>query len=375
MIEGLQINIPQRLSLVRVVLTVSLVVSVVLSFNLWGGYRSFPYSPVIDDLKINAPYDLILVIINISLWLLSLFVRRHRLFIFLAILLNVLLILGDINRLQPWFYVYNAMMLVFVFYSGRVDDSNHFTGHFILLQIIFASVYFFCGISQLNPYFITTDFVEIISPLKQICSERQFLFLIKMGLFAPYLLIFTGIGLIIPALRYLAITLAILIHLFLLVMLFPSTQQSNYALWFSNLSFAVMAVFLFSGKTKQRYFSFTYLFKMPLFYPVLLFFVLLPFFNKGGFWPDYLSSNFKSGSNKSLQININQNIYEKLPLYQRSYCLSKNSQIIFAYNRWCSHELKVECYPSEPVFNSIYGYLRKVEKLKVNEIELAYQGR
>jgi hypothetical protein len=186
MIEGLKMTIPQRLGLLRVCVTCSLIISVLLSFNLWGGYRDFPYTPAMEGFTVSAPFDIFLVILHLILLCLSIFVNRHRLVIFLALSISLLLVLGDMNRLQPWFYIYTSMLLVFVFYNGRVDDSNNFTGYFILLQIIFASVYFFCGISQLNPYFIHTDFPEIISPLKQIVSERQFIFLTRMGLLHIY---------------------------------------------------------------------------------------------------------------------------------------------------------------------------------------------
>ncbi len=375
MIEGLQINIPQRMKLVRITLTLSLVISLLLTFNLWGGHRSFPYSPVFENLRPAAPFDIFFVILLIILLMSSLFVVRLRLIISLAITVSLFLVLGDVNRIQPWFYIYTSMLFVFVFYNGRVDDSNQFTGYFILLQIIFASVYFFCGISQLNPHFVNTDFEKIISPLKQIVSDRQFGFLVRMGLFVPYLLIFVGIGLIIPTIRYLAISLVVLMHLFLLILLFPSSQNYSYSLWFSNLPFACMSIFLFSGKTKQRYFSPTYLFKMPLSYPVFLFFVIMPFFNKKGFWPDYLSSNFKSGNTRAVRININSNIYNNLPLFQRHFCQQKESNLLFEYNKWCATELNVECFPSQRVFNSIYVYLKNLDDITVKEIELAVTNR
>jgi hypothetical protein len=252
-----------------------------------------------------------------------------------------------------------------------VDDSNRFTSYFICLQIILASVYFFCGISQLNASFIDTEFSSIIEPLKSMVSERQFIFFKKIGVATPYVLIFTGLGLIISPIRYLAITVGIVIHLCLLVLLFPSRSNHNYALWFSNLVFGVLLVALFSGKTKQRYFSPSYLFHIPAFYAVMLLFVIMPFFNSSGQWPDYLSSNFKSGRNKTVSIKIEPGLYKKLPFYQRSFCLSSGNGYLLQYNQWCGNELGVECYPERPVFNSIYQYLRKFRSDSPNEEQLA----
>jgi hypothetical protein len=264
------------------------------------------------------------------------------------------------------------MLFVFVLYNGRVDDPNKFTSYFISLQIVVASVYFFCGISQLNSAFVDTQFSEIIAPLKNAVSERQFLFFKRLGVIVPYFMMFTGIGLIISPIRYLAITMGLLLHLFLIIFLFPSFVNHNYALWFSNFPFAILLLLLFSGKTKQRYFSPSYLLQLPVFYGIMIFFVVMPFFNSSGNWPDYLSSNFKSGKNKSVAFKVDEDLYKRLPLYQKSFCRPEGKQLYsFEYNQWCRNELKVECYPEKPVFNSIYMYLRRVKEDNVKETQLA----
>jgi len=370
MMDGLKISIPQRMMLLRIILIISLVISVLLSLNLWCGYRAVPYSSLIGANPIHPSFDLVYIAIVMLLWLASLFFNRQRLLMFLAFVICVVLVLFDINRLQPWFYIYNSMLVVFLFYDGRVDDSNKFTSYFIILQIIFASVYFFCGLSQLNKLFIDSDFSEIISPLRNMVSERQFFFFKKMGVIVPYLLMFIGIGLIISPIRYLAITLGLLVHFLLLIFLFPSHKNGNYALWFSNLAFILMLLLLFSGKTKQRYFSPTFLFQMPLFYFMAVLFVIMPFFNNSGKWPDYLSSNFKSGNKNSVRFSLSEKAREHMPTSLRRYCNPTYSFLDFDYKSWCLYELNVECYPEPRVFNSIYNYLKESDKQLVKEIEL-----
>lgn len=370
MMDGLQISIPQRLALVRITLIISLIFSVLMSFNLWGGSRVVPYTSLIGANPIPAPFDIVYPLLQILLWASSLVLNRQRLILLAAFGISVLLVLFDINRLQPWFYVYNAMLLLFIFYNGRVDDSNKFTSYFIILQIILASVYFFSGLSQLNHLFIENDFSEIISPLREIVSERQFLFFKKMGMVVPYLLMFIGIGLIISPIRYLAVTLAFILHFLLLIFLFPSSKHPNYALWFSNLSFMTMLALMFSGKTKQRYFSPTFLFQIPVFYPVMLLFVIMPFFNNSGNWPDFLSSNFRSGNNNSARISLSEAAVEQLPEDVAQYCSPNYSFQDFNYEAWVLDELHSDCYPEDKVFNSIYHYLRDTDGGAVKEIEL-----
>lgn len=370
MMNGLQISIPQRMTLLRMLLVISMVISFLLSFNLWAGYRDFPYSRLFGQNYIPAPYDYIPVILLLLIWISSLFFRGERLLLLIAFLISAYLVAMDLNRLQPWFYVYSLMLLVFVFYNGRVDDPNKYTSYFITLQIMLASVYFFCGLNQINALFTERDFQEIISPLRNMMSERQFLFFNKLGSAVPYLLIFVGLGLMISPIRYLAITLGICMHILLLIFLFPSEKNQNYALWFSNLSFMLVMFLLFSGKTKQRYYSPTFLFEVPVFYPVLVLFVVMPFFNNSGRWPDFLSFNIKSGNSNSAIISLSPAATEALPQYLKAYCEPDYTFMVFNYRKWCLGELNVDCYPEEPVFKSIYEYLKSHEGGGVKEIEL-----
>lgn len=370
MIDGLKISIPQRLILLRVVLIFSLFISIFLSFSLWAGYREFPYTPVIPVPQMFRQYDFIFISFAILFWLCSLFLKQQRLFIFLAFAVSVFMVLMDITRLQPWFYIYNSLLVVFLFYNGRVDDPNKFTSVFILLQLIFASVYFYIGLSQLNSGFVNTVFPELISPLKELMSERQFLFFKKMGSIVPFLMMFIGMGFIISPVRYLSIALAIMVHGLLFIFLFPSVANTNYTLWFSNLSFMAIAILLFSGKTKQRYFSPTFLFKMPLFYLVAAVFLVLPAFNQAGKWPDFLSFNFESGNNNSAVITVSPAAKEQLPPYLKHFCRERNGVNVMDYTAWCRHELGASCIPATPVFTGVQKHLQNLTGTGVKDIQL-----
>lgn len=376
--DGLKLSIPQRMKLLRITLILSLIFSIFLSAQLWGGYRTFPYAPVIRDNFLPAPYDLILTVVAVLSWIASMFLNKQRLFIFLSLALCVFLVLLDLNRLQPWFYIYNSLLAVFLFYNGRVDDPNKFTSIFIILQLIFASVYFYSGLSQLNPAFVATHFVDLISPLSNLMSDRQFLFFKKMGAVSPYLLMFIGIGLTISPMRYIATLLATAVHLLLLVFLFPSEANSNYALWFSNLVFIIMLFLLFSGKTKQRYFSPTFLFRKPLFYLVAALFLVMPAFNVTNRWPDFLSFNFNSGNTNSAVITLSDSAKKQLPFYQQHFCRRSSSSFVqpsnaahtIDFESWARHELHADCFPEPLVFNSIYNHLSNLTGAGVKDIQL-----
>ena len=167
--EGLTTSIPHRLFYLRIIVTLGLFISFLLSLNLWGGERFFPSIPMFEHLFLKPPYDYVLVALSCIFLLCSIVFHHTRLFLFLSLLINILLVMFDVNRLQPWFYVYNAIILVFLFYNGRVDDPNKFTSVFIFIQIIVASVYVYNGFNQFRtPMFVGSDFFEFIIPLKNV---------------------------------------------------------------------------------------------------------------------------------------------------------------------------------------------------------------
>lgn len=375
MFEGLKLTIPERLQVLRITVTFSLVISICLSFNLWGGYRYFPYVPVFDFKFSIVPYDALIIGLSCICLFASVFFKKTRLFIFLALVLNVFLVIFDLNRLQPWFYYYNAVLFVFLFYDGRVDDSNKYTSVFIIIQFIIASVYIYSGLSKLNSSFVSTDFVEIIKPLKPLITQRQFNFVTKTGWAIPYLLLFIGFGLIITPVRYLAIATGSFIHLCLFIFLFPGSHQQNYALWFMNTVFLMVLFVLFSGKTKQRYFSPAILFQKPLFYIIMILFWVLPFFNSQNKWPDNLSGNYKSGNSSALILTVGKQQHGQLPLYVKYFFEQKDTVYTLNYNKWCLNELKTDCYPEMELFNSIYLQIAKPLPAFVKETQFAIKPK
>jgi hypothetical protein len=372
--EGLQLSIPYRMMLVRITLVCALIISVLLSLPLWCGERLFPHTPVFAQNLLERPLEIIILCLMVLCFLGSMFFNYQRLLILTGLLAATFLILNDVNRLQTWFYIYGSMLAVFVFYNGRVDDANRYTTFFIILQVMFASVYFFAGFNQLNCLFVDTEYASIISPVRSFLSERQFLFFKKMGVIVPYILMFTGVGFIISAIRYLSITLAIIIHTLLLIFLFPSINQ-DYALWFSNLVFMIILILLFSGKTKQRYFSPAFLFQKPLFFIVIILFVIMPFFNNSDKWPDNVSFNIRSGNYTRARISVSEKILNKLTVSHRIYFTKQDDKYILNYREWCMNELKGECVNTGLVFNSILRSLEAFADVNVKEIELSVKPK
>lgn len=359
----LQLSIPARIALLRLTLCIAIPVSVLFSFRLWGWERDFPHAPLIGGFAPGFPAELLFTFVMLVLLLLSTVLRYTRVLIGTALLVAALLVCGDVNRLQPWFYIYSSLLLVLVFYNGRVDNPNKFTSYFILLQIVIASVYFFTGLGLLKAG--TSSITIYLDPLSGSMSARQLAFVTRCLVMVPYLLMFTGLGLIITPARYLAVTLGVLFHLLMLVLAFPSVMQPDIALWFGNFVFMMMLLILFLGKTKQRYFSPSVLFQRPLFYAVIGVFVLMPF-APGFLWQGYASPDF--GANDATQVvKLNRETYEKLPLYERSFCKADDDGFAMDYGMWCRNELGVKCSKHNNVLQSVYGYLGIYKNTLTNE--------
>ena len=65
MTEGLQLSLPKRINLIRITLVLSLLISVLLSLNLWCGDRSFPVTRILQVNWLNSSYDFIWIVLVI----------------------------------------------------------------------------------------------------------------------------------------------------------------------------------------------------------------------------------------------------------------------------------------------------------------------
>ncbi|MBK9284559.1 MAG: hypothetical protein IPM51_09610 [Sphingobacteriaceae bacterium] len=342
------LTIPRRLRFLTMLLSAALIISIIISWPLWGSAQFYPDDLLIPSLSILSPYSGLLAILSVLFLVVSLFHEKRRIFILCAILINILLVALDFNRLQPWFYIYNSMILLLVFYNGRVDNASHFTYIFICLQIIPAAVYIYNGIYQLNPIYLNNEIMDSLVGWENKLSSRQFQFLMKASLVLPFIQLICGVGLLIKPIRFIIIPLSILFHVLLLILLIPSDQNQNYAMWFMNLVFIMLVLFLFSGKTEARYFSYSILLQKPLFYLVVFAFCIHPFLKLNSQWqrqPDFL---VRAGLSNEKKVSVSESEFLLLPDYVKYFCEYKNGAFEVKLGKWCRHELL-----SDPVSGKI----------------------
>lgn len=344
----------------------------VCSFNLWAGQRWFPTCPVINGFYLAPPYNYILPGLEIMLLLLLIVSSRTRLIIFFIIVLNIFFVLLDQNRLQPWFFFYNSILIVLFFYNWRIDNVNNYYSYFIILQLAISALYVYSGLQKMNNGFINETYPWFIKPLNAFFSERQMNTLYKTGYIVPVYEIALGFVLLAKPLRFIAIPMALIMHLGIIFLLGPFGNNYNSVVWPWNIAMMIIVLLLFSGKTTERYFSVSNMFSVPVFYFIMIVFWILPAINLFNKWETYLSFSLYSGNTGNGKIILSETAYNKLPLYIRHYVVEEGGQYVLNPKLWCVTELNAPMYPELRVFEKVTGHVIKLTQTSDEDVKLVY---
>ncbi len=365
-------RITQRLHFIKITVLVGLLISVLLSINLWAGQRWFPKATLLNqDMQLNAPYDYTYLSLLIVLTILSI-LNSKKVFILCLIIFSTYLCLDDQNRLQPWFFNYNLILLILLFYKNRVDDPNNYTTIFISLQLLVALIYIFSGIQKLNPLFVSDTFQWMISPLDTILSKRQLTLLLKFGYAVPYIELSLGILLLVKPMRFIAVPLIISMHIILLILLGPFGKNYNSVVWPWNIIMIVLVLLLFSNVKQERFFDISFLFKNMSFYLVIILMLLLPFLSLFNKYDSYLSSSLYSSNVNNCQLILSNKTYQNLPLYIRHFTVNKENKQLLYIKKWAMHELNTPCVPEYRIFKTVQAYIIKITNTDTNHVSLRY---
>lgn len=368
-------RITERLGLIKIVTLIGLMASVLCSLNLWAGQRWFPKVPLFDFLPgIIAPYDYMNLFVLLALIVLAFFYRA-KLPTLLVILFSVYLCMEDQNRLQPWFFNYILILVIYLFYKKRVDDPNNYTSIFISVQLLVAFVYIFSGIQKFNSAFVEDSFLWIIAPLNNILSDRQIVLISKLGYAIPYIEIFIGVGLLFRQLRFIAIPMVILMHIFILLMLGPFGRSYNYVIWPWNIIMIALNLLLFANVKQERFFDVSILFKSFSFYLVITLMLIFPIFSLNNKYDSYLSSSLYSANTHNGKLILSDNAYEKLPLYIKHFVTPDSNNNVLNFKYWAITELNVPCVPEYRVFKNVQEYIINITGAGSDEVILEFIER
>lgn len=368
-------RITQRLRLIKLTVLAGLFISVLLSLNLWAGQRWFPKVPVIEGFSgLSAPYDFINLGVLFALVFICFF-SRSRKPVWCLLLFCLYLGVEDQNRLQPWFFNYLFILFILQFYKQRVDEPNNFMSIFICLQILVALIYIFSGIQKLNPFFAKDTFPWMIGPLNGMLSAKHMALLSKFGKLVPWIELFTGIGLLIKPLRFIALPLVIIMHVFILLMLGPVGRSFNYVIWPWNIVMILLCLLLYSNVKQERFFDISFLFKNVSFYLVILVMLVLPLLSFNNKYDSYLSSSLYSGNTHGCKLILSDNAYRKLPLYIRAYVARNSDYNLLYVKQWAMAELNAPCVPERRIFEKVRERVILLTRSGPEDVKLDFQER
>src|SRR5262249_50644243 len=179
----------------------------------------------------------------LGLLLAIMIVAQPRKLIFSFLVLAGLLSLWDQTRWQPWFYQYCLMLAAIGVYAWKSPEARQDQAALNAIRAIVAFTYFWSGLQKLNANFVRETWADITGPLFRFLPQfaRQVPPFLILAI--PILEILAGLGLISRRFRNAAVVVAIGSHIFVLMMLISSRE--NTVVWPWNIAMVLFVVILF----------------------------------------------------------------------------------------------------------------------------------
>lgn len=332
----------ERNDLVRGTLGVTLLAQMALSYRLWGLDRTFPEIPALSGLP-NLPGLLSLLLTMLFAGAVVAFVALpKRSWPVLTVLgLGAVLVLFDINRLQPWFYLDGLLILTYAGGGTRRAIPAP-------VAPILAFTYLWSGVQKVNLGFATSVFPWF---LQSFGLGR----LAPLWFFAPLVEIAVAVLLLLPKARRYGIGLAIALHVFVLFALGPLGHNMNSVIWPWNVGMPVLVWSVF-GKNDQPLLPVAW---QPAVGKVALLLAgVMPALNFIGRWDDNLSANLYSGTTCDAFLLLTERGASKIPPEIQSYIQRRPDRIAIDVTRWGLADLNVPPYPEERVYRALVGKLQ-----------------
>jgi hypothetical protein len=368
-------RLTHRLHFIKLSVLLGLLISVLLSSNLWGGDRYFPKASWLSNYhSIIPPFDYAFLVMLVALIIISAF-THSKIPLILLILFSIFLCIDDQNRLQPWFYNYILILFILLFYKERVDEPNNYTSIFITIQLLIALVYIYSGLQKFNTQFIDVSLKYILAPFDHFFTERQFNLIFKLGRGIPYLELLIGLGLLFKPSRYLAVPIVITMHVLILILLGPLGNNYNEVIWPWNITMIVLNVLLFANVKRDTFFDISLLFKYFYFYTVILLMLVLPFFSFTNKYDSYLSSSLYSGNTNGGVLVLTDKAYQKLPYYIKYFTTKAPNYNVLSIKNWAITELNVPCVPEYRIFEVVQQEIITLTHTNKEEVQLVFTER
>jgi uncharacterized membrane protein YphA (DoxX/SURF4 family) len=339
MVMGLlQTNDPARRLDAAIRLMVSaLVVQVGISWAAWApGGRGFPRTPVLPDLNGFGPEGLWLLAGGLGaawLW------WRPRTGWGTALLAGAMaaLVMADVNRLQPWLYLYGLALVALQMAGGRAGRGPE---GLAMVRLLIGFAWLWSGIMKLNPAFAADYFPGLMEPfgLRAWAAGHAPAAFLAGGIEAV-----AGVLFLIPRLQKWGLAGGLLVHAFILASLGPLGLNWNEVVWPWNLAFMGMAALATLGPRESRTAGGGGWGKIL----VVCLAGLMPAFNLAGGWDHFLSHSYYSGRVPMTVFYFHPEDRFHIPESARPYVLQAEGEETFflPLEIWALGELKIPGYP------------------------------
>ncbi len=323
-----------------------------MSFNLWLPERFFPLLPIF---AVSYYFNLLigwsaLLVLIVSLFFTAL--NRSRVWLILSVVSIITLIFLDQTRLQPWVYIYIAMLVCLAIGYGNRQSED------ILLscvQVICIGVYLWSGIHKINAGFLDNTFKLILETLFFI-KNRDLSVIKKFGYLIPTLEIICGLSLFFSRTRTVGICISIALHLAILVFVGPLGINRNQIVIPWNVAM-IPIVFISFYKTENDIFRWDNTSKLKIVKLIIfILFWVMPFFNFLSLWDSYLSFSLYSDKVNKYFIAIEQTEINKIDKRLNSYFVelpNLRGGNLIEVDKWAMSDLNVPFYPEDRVFKQL----------------------
>ena len=294
-------------------------------------------------LQVRVYWHAILFWVAIGLMAVGILVPQRKL-LGAILLLEILSCLLDQNRWQPWEYQFIFMLAAYGCFHKKEYQVTAW-------QIILPGIYFFSGLSKLQPAFIHDIWNNLL--LRNwlgIYTTNAWIF--RLGYALPLLEMGAAVMLCFERFKKIGCILLIGMHAIIMLVLGPLGLNRNSVIWPWNLLMPLLLIALFYTRRLQLPKTF---FKKPFSWLLLACFTLLPWLYLVGRWDHYLSFTLYSGGVPQLYICTDDPAaLQSMAPYMGQ---QRNGMVpcrfpLSAY-QWGVKTMNTAPYPEERVFRSI----------------------
>lgn len=348
MIETVQ----SRLQWTFRILLLAMLSTWLLSSKVWMTDRNFPVIPIVDGIPaLPSPFDYLFYCILIVLGIYqTMYLDNKRTKIILISLLAFLMI-GDQMRWQPYNVQFFLMIVGLFFYPAQ---KVPLIKTFQMMVVVF---FIFSGIQELNTIFIEQIFPWMISPLADKFPAKLESYVLGGGYLFPFISIGTGIALMIPKARNVAVYFAIAIQAFYFYSLSPLGNDWNHAILPYNVAMGFFSYLLFFN-TKNEFKTMLWSKEFRYHQVSLILFAALPLLSFAGIYDRMQSFNIYSGKAWYAKIYVTEALAERLPDGVKRYIYRPvDGEPYIETTYWSVDALKVSPYSEKRVYRQLEKYI------------------